>query len=188
MEEVAAMQMARAAGMPVPKVLSCGEHPNEPYNRLWSILMTRLPGIQLENSYDSLHVELEEPWLLELKTCLTSMREWTSPYDRRICSVINMPMRSARVPDHTMGPLANDTEFHEFLISPASGHGFDTTEKYLEARVQANNIRKFQHRITFTHGDTRLTIFLSETMAIFPGFSTGSQLDGYLSIGTIQLL
>jgi hypothetical protein len=46
------MQMARAAGMPVPKVISCGEHPNEPYNHFWSILMTRLPGISLENSYD----------------------------------------------------------------------------------------------------------------------------------------
>jgi hypothetical protein len=51
-EEAAAMQMARAAGMPVPKVISCGEHPNEPYNHFWSILMTRLPGISLENSYD----------------------------------------------------------------------------------------------------------------------------------------
>jgi hypothetical protein len=32
-EEAAAMQMARAAGMPVPKVLSCGEHPYAPFNR-----------------------------------------------------------------------------------------------------------------------------------------------------------
>ncbi|KAJ5702577.1 hypothetical protein N7488_010125 [Penicillium malachiteum] len=109
------MHMARAAGMPVPNVLSCGEHPNAPYNRFWSILMTRLPGVQLENSYDSLH--------------------------------------SARVPDHIIGPFANDTEFHGFLISPASGHGFDTTEKYLKARAQTNKIRNFQHRITFTHGD-----------------------------------
>jgi hypothetical protein len=29
-EEVLAMQMARAAGMPVPKVLCCGEHPAKP--------------------------------------------------------------------------------------------------------------------------------------------------------------
>jgi hypothetical protein len=67
-EEAAAMQMARAAGMPVPKVISCGEHPNEPYNHFWSILMTRLPGISLENSYDPPDVESEEPWLFELKS------------------------------------------------------------------------------------------------------------------------
>ena len=62
------MQMARAAGMPVPKVLSCGEHPHVPYNRFWSILMTRLPGVPLENSYDPLLIESEEPRLWELKT------------------------------------------------------------------------------------------------------------------------
>ena len=63
MEEAAAMQMARDAGMPVPRVLSVEEHPNEPRNRFWSILMTRLPGISLENSYDPIDIEPEEPWL-----------------------------------------------------------------------------------------------------------------------------
>lgn len=67
------MQMARAAGMPVTKVLSCGEH-------ILSILMTRLPETPLENSFDPLQVELEQPWLFELKECVTSMRTWSSPY------------------------------------------------------------------------------------------------------------
>ncbi|KIW14742.1 hypothetical protein PV08_07526 [Exophiala spinifera] len=49
-EEVIAMQMARAAGMPVPKVLCYGEHPGS--WRPISILMTRLPGIDLYNSFD----------------------------------------------------------------------------------------------------------------------------------------
>jgi hypothetical protein len=75
LEEAAAMQMARAAGMPVPKLLSCGEHPNTPYNRFFSILMKRLPGYPLENSTDSLVVEAEEPWLFELKDCIIAMRE-----------------------------------------------------------------------------------------------------------------
>ena len=115
--------------------------------------MTRLPGISLENSYDSLHVETEELWLWELKDCVISMREWVSPYAERICSVTDTPIRSSRVPNHIMGPFANQTEFHDFLLSPASGHGFKTTEEYIEAQVQANTIRKFSHRITFTHGD-----------------------------------
>jgi hypothetical protein len=55
-----------AAGMPVPKVLSCGEHSTAPFNRSFSILMTRLPGTPLENSTDSLQVDLEGPWLFEL--------------------------------------------------------------------------------------------------------------------------
>ncbi|KAJ5543647.1 hypothetical protein N7513_004781 [Penicillium frequentans] len=154
-EEAAAMQMARAAGMPVPRVISCGEHPNGPYNRIWSILMTRLPGIPLENSYDPLDVESEEPWLFELKICITSMRKWVSPHAGKVCSVNGTSLRSARVPNHIMSPFANEIEFHDFLLSPASGHGFDTTEEYIEARVQANRIRTLPHQIMFTHGDIK---------------------------------
>ncbi|KAJ5626689.1 hypothetical protein N7528_004116 [Penicillium herquei] len=131
-EEVAAMQMARAAGMPVPKVLSCGEHPNAPYNRFWSILTTRLPGIQLENSYDTLHVESEEPCCLNSKPasppCVNGPRLMINVYALSLTRLYGVP-------------------------DPVSGHGFDTTEKYLKARAQTNNIRNFQHRITFTHGD-----------------------------------
>ena len=153
MEEAAAMQMARAAGMPVPRVLSCGEHPKESFNRCYSILMTRLPGIPLENSFDPLLVESEEPWLFELKECVTSMREWIAPHPERISSVIDTPLRSARVPNHSMGLFTNETEFHDFLLSPASGHGFSTTSEYIQALNQANKIRTYPHRNTFTHGD-----------------------------------
>lgn len=111
LEEAAAMQMARAAGMPVPKLLSCGEHPNNPYNRLFSILMTRLPGYPLENSTDSLVVEAEEPWLFELKDCIIAMREWTAPCSKRICSVIGTSIRSTQVPDHNMGRLRTRMSF-----------------------------------------------------------------------------
>lgn len=152
-EEVAAMRMARAAGIPVPKVLSCGEHPGGPFNRFFSILMTRLPGIPLGNSTDSLRVEMEDPWLFELKECVMSMREWKSPYSGRICSAIGTSLRSARVPNHAMGPFTSESEFHDFLLSPASGHGFDTTSEYIQALAQANEIRKHPHRISFTHGD-----------------------------------
>ncbi|KAJ5791498.1 uncharacterized protein N7518_008509 [Penicillium psychrosexuale] len=153
LEEVAAMQMARAAGMPVPKVLSCGEHPHAPFNRIFSILMTRLPGIPLVNSVDPLQVELEEPWLFELKECVTSMRAWPSPYARNICSVLGTSLRSSRVPDHIMGPFIDEDELHDFLLGPSSGHGFASTTEYIQTLTQANEIRKYSHRITFTHGD-----------------------------------
>ena len=152
-EEAAAMQMARAAGMPVPKVLSCGEHPYAPFNRFFSILMTRLPGTALDNSADPLHVELEDPWLLELRECITSMRNWSSPYTRNICSVIGTSLRSSRVPNHIMGPFKNEEELHDYLLSPASGHGFTSTAEYIEVLAQANELRKYSHRITFAHGD-----------------------------------
>lgn len=154
-EEAVAMRMARAAGMPVPRVLSCGEHPNAPYNRFFSILMTRLPGFPLENSGDSLLVESEDPWLFELKECVTSMRTWLTPYSDSVCSAMGTSLRSSRVPNHIMGPFTNENEFHHFLLSPASGHGFSTTTEYVKALAQANEIRKYPHRITFTHGDLK---------------------------------
>lgn len=86
-EEALAMQMARSARMPVPKVLCCGEHLGIPF-RLISILMTRLPGWPLENSSDPLEVDEEGPWLDELGRCLHAMRAWRSPFNgKRVCLV-----------------------------------------------------------------------------------------------------
>jgi hypothetical protein len=125
------MQMARAAGMPVPRVLCCGEHLGNPFNRTFSILMTRLPGISLVNSADALAVEADEPWIDELKKCLDAMRLWKSP-DNCISSVTGTSIRSTRVPSHVMGPFANEGEFHEYLLGASSAHGFDSTAEYEE--------------------------------------------------------
>lgn len=46
LEEVAGMQLARDGGLPVPMVISYGEHPAEP-NQPMSIFMTRMPGNDL---------------------------------------------------------------------------------------------------------------------------------------------
>lgn len=63
MEEATATQMEKSAGMPVPKVLCCEEHPNDTDNRFFffffSILMTRLPGEPLENSRYPMEVDFE---------------------------------------------------------------------------------------------------------------------------------
>lgn len=87
-EEAVAMQMAEAAGMPVPKVISYGEHPKALFNRKVSILMTTLPGVPLGNSRDLLHVDDEKPWLEELKMCVPSMRLWHPPSPGMIGSPI----------------------------------------------------------------------------------------------------
>lgn len=151
-EEVVSMQMAEAAGIPVPKVLNCGEHPKAPFNRKISILMTRLPGVPLENSDDDLQSDFEEPWLEELKMCVHSMRLWVPP-SQSICSPIGTPLRSSRVPGHIMGPFTNQTQFFEHLISPASSHGFNSVTEYEDALALAKKLLQHHYRITFTHGD-----------------------------------
>lgn len=152
-EELAAMQMARAAGMPVPNVLSCGEHPGDPYRRFISILMTRLPGCEAVNSQEVLEVGLEEPWLSELKECMAAMRQWRSPYGSSICSVLGSSLYSGRVPDHVMGPFTDEHHLYECLFKAASSHGFKSAEQYSEALTKASKLRDRSGCIRFTHGD-----------------------------------
>ena len=148
------MQMARAAGMPVPKVLCCGEHPSD--FRPISILMTRLPGWPLNNSSNEFVAEEEEPWLNDLKICLRAMREWKSPFEgEQICSAIGTSISTQRVPGHAMGPCETEEELHDYLLAPASSHGFKSEEEYRLTLTKAKKIREIPHRITFTHGDLK---------------------------------
>ena len=100
------------------------------------------------------------------------------------------------MPSHIMGPSTDEDELHSYLLSPASGHGFDSTAEYTQVLTQANEIRKYSHRITFTHGDfgllspmvtSRLIIFSLEMMAIYQVFLIGNLLDGILNTGISQL-
>ncbi|BCS24992.1 uncharacterized protein APUU_41436A [Aspergillus puulaauensis] len=111
-EEAIATQMVRAAGIPAPRVLSCGEHVTPQSTREVSILMTRLPGFTLENSRDPFEGHDEGPWLEELKTCVDAMREWEPPSQESICSPIGTALRSSRVPDHIMGPFTDHKSFY----------------------------------------------------------------------------
>lgn len=178
-EEVAAMMVARAAGMPVPKVLSYGEHfsnTNKPpiftksgehigyaHKPIISILMTRLPGIDLYDSDDDLDVDEEGPWLAELKECIEAMRQWASPYGQGICSAIGTEIHSIRVPFHSMGPFADQFELYEYLFHPVSTEGFKSAAEYDDTLAEASKLRELSHRMVFTHGDFKAhNILVSE--------------------------
>ena len=51
------------------------------------------------------------------------------------------------------GPFIDEDELHDYLLSPASGYRFSSTTEYIQTLEQANEIRKYSHRITFAHGD-----------------------------------
>ena len=149
-EEACAMQMARAAGMPVAKVISCGYHPKDWQKQ--SILMTRLPGYEVQNRREALQDrELEEPWLRDVRRCLETMRTWKSPYsEERICSVIGTSIRSQHIPNHVMGPFENKDEMYDYLVFEARGEHSDDVKEDL---ALANQIRTKKHRTVFSHGD-----------------------------------
>lgn len=56
LEEVLATKVCRAARLPIPKIISYGEHPETPHAPV-SILMTRLPGCERGQAYPSLSTE-----------------------------------------------------------------------------------------------------------------------------------
>ena len=67
------MQVARAAGLPVPKLICHGDYPDTPYAPV-SILMTRVPGDELGQVYETLSREDRDSVLRELKNYLETMR------------------------------------------------------------------------------------------------------------------
>ncbi|PYI13133.1 kinase-like protein [Aspergillus violaceofuscus CBS 115571] len=154
LEEVLAMQVARAAGLPVPRVISYGDHPDTPHAPV-SILMTRMPGAELGQAYETLSSESKESVLKELKGYLQVMRAWPNPWGSRICSLEGTAIRSVRIPNHLAGPFESEEEFNKYLIQPAWAGGFPSEEEFNHALQVARGIEEMPHRIVFSHGDLK---------------------------------
>ncbi|KAK8167644.1 kinase-like domain-containing protein [Phyllosticta citrichinensis] len=154
-EEVLATKMARAARIPVPVIISYGEHPNTPHAPV-SILMTRLPGDDLGQVYEKLSDSEKQAVFADVKTIFDAVRKWKSPWgDTRICSPSGAGIRSIRVPEHFAPPCENKDEFIDYLLLPASDHRFPSREAFLEGLATVNSIRSIPHRIVFSHGDLK---------------------------------
>ncbi len=152
-DEVLAMQVARAAGLPVPRVLCYGEHPDTPHAPV-SILMTRMPGRELSEVYESLAPEAKATVLSEMKTYVDLMRSWPNPWgSNRICSVSGAAIRSIRVPNHIMGPYDNEQALNQYLIGVASSIDFNPLLEYEQVLATAKELHSIPHKIVFTHGD-----------------------------------
>jgi hypothetical protein len=109
-EEAVAMQIARTAGMPVPKVLCCGESPNDSFRPI-SILMMRLPGWPLVILSDSFSADDEDSWLTPLGKCLNSMHS-SLPPPSSFCSLYNTgalrsPGTVLKSSDYSAAPAAH---------------------------------------------------------------------------------
>ncbi|RJE23245.1 Phosphotransferase enzyme family [Aspergillus sclerotialis] len=115
------MQVARAAGFPVPLVICYGGHPDTLHAPV-SILMTRLPGKELGQAYETLSSEDKKSILQQFKGYMNVMRRWSNPWGgNRICPLLDTAIRSVRVLDHCAGPFESEEEFNEYLIRPSFG-------------------------------------------------------------------
>jgi hypothetical protein len=154
LEEVLATEVCRAAGLPTPKIISYGDHPNTPH-ALVSILMIRLPGRELGQVYESLSPKAKTTALTEFKLYLSTIRGWASPWgDNRVCSITGGAIRSIRVPNHTIGPCETPQEFHEYLLAPARYSASEAVNK--ETLRSARKLQSLQRPgVKFTHGDIK---------------------------------
>jgi aminoglycoside phosphotransferase len=156
LEEVTDMKVARAAGFPVPLVISYGEHPDMPHAPV-SILMTRVPGQQLRQAYGNMSDEERNNVSTGLKRMLDTMRQWSNPWSKeQVCSITGGPIRSVRVPLRIIGPYQSDFAFNNRLREEAAVHSaFDTQEEFDEALATARKMDDLHHSIVFTHGDLK---------------------------------
>jgi hypothetical protein len=118
--------------------------------------MTRLPGRELGQSYETLSDEDRDSILKELKGYLDTIRKWKNPWgENRICSLIGTSVRSVRVPNHLLGPFDTEEELNKYLVEPAWAGGFSSETEYEEALDRARVMMRLPHRILFTHGDLK---------------------------------
>jgi hypothetical protein len=105
LDEVRAMRIVRIAGVPSPLVISYGEHPGTP-RAPTSILMTRLPGVELGEVYEKLDLVDRDIIQGELRAILAALRGWENPWGHHICSVSGGSTRDSRISgSHHIGPL-----------------------------------------------------------------------------------
>ncbi|TVY15058.1 hypothetical protein LARI1_G007031 [Lachnellula arida] len=170
LEEVLATQVCRAAGLPTPKIISYGDHPDSPWAPV-SILMTRLPGREIGQAYESLSPEAQRTALTELKLYLSTIWGWKSPWgDERVCSITGGAIRSIRVPGHTIGPCETPREFHEYLLAPAR-NSFGSESVYEEKLRCARKLQSLQRPgVKFTHGDLKHHNILVDEQGHITGF------------------
>lgn len=162
LEEVLATKVCYAAGLPTPYIISYSSHPDTPHAPM-SILMTRLPGRELGQVYESLSPKAKATALSEFKFYLSSIRKWKSPWGpERIYSITGGPIRSIRVPNHAVGPCETSQDFHDHLLSTAY-NSFGSEEVFNSKLQLAKNLQTLQAKrsgVKFTHGDVKHHNFL----------------------------
>lgn len=155
LEEVLAMEAARRAGIPVPRVICYGEQLDTPHAPVF-ILMTRLPGRESGQVYESLTSAERDTVCFELDPYLSSMRKWESPWGGdRICSSSGTHIRSVRVPFAKMGPFDSEQQMNDYLLYPDGHHIYEHEETFPRLKKEIDKLFNDRHRIVYTHGDLK---------------------------------
>lgn len=158
-EELLAMRLAKAAGLPVPTVYCFGtwdfSFPGYPTEIDHGILMRRMPGKPLGEVYDSLSSEALATIKDELRGYFKIMHSLNNPFgENRICSVAGTKIFGHTLPGAFIGPCDDESAFHATLRESCTPDGMGQSGKpYDDALCDFELIYDMPHRVVFTHGD-----------------------------------
>ncbi|KAI0360171.1 hypothetical protein OH77DRAFT_905952 [Trametes cingulata] len=148
-QEGLAMNLARAMGVPAPRFISFGEPPPHYPYAMPSMLMTRLPGIELDMiDDDAVNFELVRDDLVRILTC---MRRFASPWGDAICGVDGGPVCGPMVPASPLPPCKDEAAFHQVLRK--IGHFSNTAGRKNSIAAAEAFFSLPPHAVVFTHGD-----------------------------------
>jgi aminoglycoside phosphotransferase (APT) family kinase protein len=116
--EVEAMRYVQSnTSLPVPTVLET--HLNGERGADGWILMTRLPGQQLDRCWSAMHAASRAETIRQLKLCLDELHRIRPPAPAWIGSCSRGPAYDHRFDyQTTYGPFSSVGEFHDFLVAP----------------------------------------------------------------------
>ncbi|KAF9447055.1 hypothetical protein P691DRAFT_672269 [Macrolepiota fuliginosa MF-IS2] len=150
-QEGLAMNLARAMGVPAPRFISFGEPP-ACYKDSFvfpSLLMTQLPGTELDAVID--HVDLEVV-REDLAHTLSLMRRFASPWGEPICGVDGGPVAGPLVPGSPLPISADEAAFQQLFRVMGNFTGATGRTRDVIALAEKFFARP-PHAIVFTHGD-----------------------------------
>lgn len=161
-QEVIGTMCARAIGLPVPRVISFAELPDgsifsPKYNmKIGSILMTRIPGHNLNEIHDLLSPDELSTIMEELEMHLNKMRRYKSPWGTRVCSTDGGYLRGPRVPGiHPTDPVTFNSaeDFVNIYIKYANPSLYCGRIPFEDAIAAVRSLNDTPHPVVFTHGD-----------------------------------
>jgi thiamine kinase-like enzyme len=127
--------------IPVPKVYDFGENDNGYY-----ILMEKIDGEPLENTWNKLNSNDKEKIKKQLKEYINEMRDHYFLY---IGSINNNPFYELFIHDDLVGPFENNSELNIFRINNLS---IDKKEEE-DFKKYLNNNKDFKTKYILSHND-----------------------------------
>ncbi|EJF61061.1 hypothetical protein DICSQDRAFT_106729 [Dichomitus squalens LYAD-421 SS1] len=152
-QEGIAMNLARAMGVPAPRFISFAEPPSghvfsgSMLSPMPSLLMTRLPGIELDAfSNEDIDFDLVKDDLVRI---LTLMRSFSSPWGASICGVDGGPVAGPLIPLSQLPASTDEAAFYQQIRYIGNFAAKDKKDVAPAEQLFAHPT----HAVVFTHGD-----------------------------------